>query len=447
LRETENALQQFAEYVLKHRLARQTAAPYVVRWVRQFLAREAAAEPLADQVRRFCEDLERSGRYEEWQLRQAEHALRLYFVNFLHRTDWHRRPPSAIVDEHGGADPIAALEQLRLRIRTRHYSYRTEASYADWSRRFLEYVAGRQAAPRPRVDSEAVRNFLAHLAVHRQVSASTQNQALAAVVFLCREVLGTEVEGLASTARAKGGGRLPVVLSVPETAALLGAMRGTARLMASLIYGGGLRVSECCELRIKDIDLGQGLVTVRAGKGAKDRTTLLPESCRAELEVQLGRCQALRDADRAAGIAGVWLPDALDRKYRGAGREFGWFWVFPSRALSTDPRAGVVRRHHVSESVVQKAVGSAARAAGIHKPVSAHTLRHTFATHLLLNGVDIRQIQEYLGHAHVETTMIYTHVVKDLRTAPRSRLDRLLEEHRARGSSRRATEGDAGQGK
>lgn len=204
-----------------------------------------------------------------------------------------------------------------------------------------------------------------------------------------------------------------VVLSVPETAALLGAMRGTARLMASLTYGGGLRVSECCELRVKDIDLDQGLVTVRAGKGAKDRTTLLPDSCRGELEAQLTRCRAVHDADRAAGIPGVWLPDALERKYRGAGREFGWFWVFPSHSLSTDPRVGVVRRHHVSESVLQKAVGSAARAAGIHRPVSAHTLRHTFATHLLLNGVDIRQIQEYLGHSHVETTMIYTHVVKD----------------------------------
>ena len=190
-------------------------------------------------------------------------------------------------------------------------------------------------------------------------------------------------------------------------------------------------MSECCELRIKDIDLEQGLVTVRAGKGAKDRTTLLPDSCRGELEAQLSRCRALHDTDRAAGIAGVWLPDALDRKYPRAGSELGWFWVFPSHTLSTDPRAGVVRRHHLSESVVQKAVGSAARAAGIHKPVSAHTLRHTFATHLLLNGVDIRQIQEYLGHAHVETTMIYTHVVKDLRTAPRSPLDRLLEQRRA----------------
>ena len=186
MRETETALQQFAEYVLKHKLARQTAAPYIVRWVRQFLARGAAAEPLADQVRRFCDDLESTGHYEEWQLRQAEHALRLYFVNFLGRTDWHRQPPSAVVDELGGADPIAALEQLRLRIRTRHYSYRTETSYAEWARRFLEYAAERQAVARPRVDSEAVRNFLAHLAVHRQVSASTQNQALAAAACACR---------------------------------------------------------------------------------------------------------------------------------------------------------------------------------------------------------------------------------------------------------------------
>jgi integron integrase len=195
--------------------------------------------------------------------------------------------------------------------------------------------------------------------------------------------------------------------------------------MAALIYGGGLRVSECCELRIKDIDFDQGLVLVRRAKGDKDRSTLLAEAGREELRAQLRDSEAQHEADRQRGLAGVWMPDALDRKYPNAGRELGWFWVFPSRTLSTDPRVGVVRRHHIHESVIQKAVKAAAHQARIHKPVSVHTLRHSFATHLLLNGVDIRQIQDYLGHANVETTMVYTHVVKELRTPARSPLDML----------------------
>jgi integron integrase len=251
-----------------------------------------------------------------------------------------------------------------------------------------------------------VRDYLAHLAVHEHVSASTQNQAFCAILFLCREVLGVDLDGVSPGVRAKRGERLPVVLSMPETLSLLNAMSGTPRLMATLIYGGGLRVSECCELRIKDIDFDQGLVVVRRGKGDKDRSTLLAEVGRDDLRAHMRESEAQHHIDRKAGLAGVWMPDALDRKYPNAGRELAWYWVFPSRTLSTDPRAGVVRRHHMHDSVIQKAVKAAAHEARIHKPVSVHTLRHSFATHLLLNGVDIRQIQEYLGHANVETTMI-----------------------------------------
>jgi len=257
------------------------------------------------------------------------------------------------------------------------------------------------------------------------VSASTQNQALCALLFLCREVLGVNIEGLGVTARAKRGEHLPVVLSVPETADLLGAMRGTSRLMAALIYGGGLRVSECCQLRVKDLDFAQGLVFVRGGKGGKDRSTLLAEVGRDELHAHLRESEAVHRADRTSGLAGVWMPEALERKYPNAGRELGWFWVFPSRTLSTDPRAGIVRRHHISDSVVQKAVKVAANEAQINKPVSVHVLRHSFATHLLLNGVDIRQIQEYLGHANVETTMVYTHVLNRPGIGVRSPLDHI----------------------
>ena len=348
---------------------------------------------------------------------------RLNFVNFLQRMDWHRQPTSAVVDEQGRTGPLAALEQMRSRLRTRHYAYRTEVSYVDWARRFLAYVAEQQGGQHPRVESGSVRDYLTHLAVRRRVSASTQNQALCAILFLCREVLGVNVEDLSGTVRAKRGIHLPVVMSLPETAAVLEAMCGTTWLMAALIYGGGLRVSECCELRIKDIDFDQGLIVVRSGKGDKDRSTLRAEGGREELRAQLHRSEAIYQADRKSRLAGVWLPDALDRKYPNAGRELGWFWVFPSETLSTDPRAGVVRRHHLSDSVIQKAVKAAVRKAKIHKPVSVHTLRHCFATHLLLNGVDIRQIQEYLGHASVETTMIYTHVVKELRNPARSPLD------------------------
>jgi site-specific recombinase XerD len=299
-------------------MVRHSAAPYFVRWVRRFLQRQASDEPLADQVRRFCDNLDRDGAVEDWQVRQAEQALRIYFVNFLQPTDWHRRPASTVVDEQGATSPLAALEQLRLRVRTRHHSYRTECTYADWVRRFFDDLAERQGVPHPRVDSESVRNYLTHLAVRQGVSASTQNQSYCAILFLCREVLGITVEGVGLAARAKRGERLPVVLSVPETAALPGTMRGTPRLMAGLIYGGGLRVSECCQFRVKDIDFDQGLVLVRGGKGGKDRSTLLAESGRGEL-----------------------------------------------------------RRHHLSESVIQKAVKAAAVAGGIHKPVSVCSLRHT----------------------------------------------------------------------
>ena len=425
MRELESSLQQFGEFLLKAQLVRPAAAPYFVRDVRRFLARPASDEPLVDQVRGFCEELERSGRSEDWQVRQADQALRIYFVNFLQRTDWHRRPANTVVDENGNTNPLSALEQLRVRLRTRHYSYRTECTYVDWVRRFLDYAAKQQGVPHPRVTSEGVQDYLAHLAVRQQVSASTQNQALCAILFLCREALGVNVEGLAPGVKAKRGERLPVVLSMPETMALLSAMSGTPRLMATLIYGGGLRVTECCELRIKDLDFDQGLVVVRRGKGDKDRSTLLAEVGRDELRAHLRKSEALHQTDRKAGLAGVWMPDALDRKYPNAGRELAWFWVFPSGTLSTDPRAGIVRRHHMSDSVVQKAVKEAAQKAQIHKPISVHTLRHSFATHLLLNGVDIRQIQEYLGHASVETTMIYTHVVKELRTPARSPLDML----------------------
>ena len=261
---------------LPHTDARRARTGGVVAAVRRVPAqsqtRQGAHGALADQVRRFCEELERAGSYQDGQIRQAEQAVRIYFVNFLQRTDWHAQPQTTLVDADGRIDPLTALEQLRLRIRTRHYSYRTETSYADWVRRFLAYVSERQSAKRPRVNSAAVRDYL-----------NPSRRAAARV----RELLGLDMEGLSLATRAKRGLHLPVVLSVPETAALLSAMRGATWLMAALIYGGGLRVTECCQLRIKDVDFDQGLLFVRSGKGDKDRATLLADMCREQLRRQL----------------------------------------------------------------------------------------------------------------------------------------------------------------
>jgi integron integrase len=242
---------------------------------------------------------------------------------------------------------------------------------------------------------------------------------------MCREVLGMDLGDLSQTVRAKRGRRLPVVLSPEEVGALLSHMTGTTRLAAELIYGGGLRVIECCRLRVKDIDFSNDRVLVRAGKGAKDRSTLLAQAVKPALLAHLERVKTLHVQDLSEGYGDVALPDALGRKYPNAGREWCWQFVFPSRTRSVDPRSGVVRRYHVSDSAIQSAVRAAVKAARIPKPASVHSLRHSFATALLLDGVDIRQIQDYLGHTNVETTMIYTHVVRDLRAPARSPLDQL----------------------
>ena len=422
--EVEHTLQRYGEFLLESGLAKENHARFFVIWVRRFLASDAPhGTSVADRLSLFREGLERCGKFEDWQVDQAERAVRVYFVNFLKTPQLGRREDGSAPVFNEGVERALALKVLRERLRVKHYSYRTESTYADWARRFLDYAADRQSKECPQIDAACLRDYIAWLALERGVSASTQNQAFHALLFFCREVLSLNVENLGEGVRAKRGERLPVVLSVPETKTLLGAVRGAANLMARVIYGGGLRVSECCRLRVKDVDFEQGLLFVRSGKGNKDRSTLLAASLHAELKDHLEQIRAVFEADRQAGVAGVYLPDALARKYPRYAEAWGWFWVFPSPGLSTDPRAGVVRRHHVGDGLLQRAIRDAAREVGIHKPVSVHTLRHSFATHLLLNGVDLRQIQEYLGHASVETTMIYTHVVKELRNPATSPLD------------------------
>ncbi|MEO8442979.1 MAG: integron integrase [Betaproteobacteria bacterium] len=314
------------------------------------------------------------------------------------------------------------LDQVRDAIRRKHYSLRTEQSYVFWIKRFIFFNDKRHPKDLGEVD---VTNFLNHLARARSVAASTQNQALSALLFLYKEVLTQPLPWLDDIDRVKRPARVPAVLTQDEIQALLSRLDGTKWIMASLIYGAGLRLRECLKLRVKDIDLSYRQVIVRDGKGGKDRVTILPEKLIGPLEQHLVRVKNLHAKDLADGNGDVELPDALARKYPGAAYELAWKFVFPSRKLSTDPRTGVIRRHHIFDDVLGRAVKQAARSAGIHKHVSCHTLRHSFATHLLENGYDIRTVQELLGHSSVETTMIYTHVMNKGGRGVKSPLDKL----------------------
>jgi integron integrase len=308
-----------------------------------------------------------------------------------------------------GSDAVrAAIQRVHGALRMRHYSRRTEKAYLGWIRRFIAVNGGRDPAALGPAEISA---FLSMLAVRGHVSASTQNQAFSALLFLFRDVLEIPLAGLDETVRAKRPVRLPQVLSAAEVQAVLARLDGTMLTMATLMYGSGLRLLECARLRIKDIDFSRGEITVRDGKGQKDRVTVLPGKIGQTLRAHVDRVRRLHAADLQVGAGSVVMPDALSRKYPSASREWAWQWVFPASRFYADARTGERRRHHLHESVIQRAFHEAVRAAGISKPATCHTLRHSFATHMLERGYDIRTIQELLGHSDVSTTMIYTHVL------------------------------------
>jgi len=315
-------------------------------------------------------------------------------------------------------------EQLHEAIRRRNYSRRTEQSYWFWMRWFIRFHGLRHPEE---LGAAEVEEFLSWLASERNVAAATQNQALSALLFLYKELLGRNLLWFKGMVRAKRPVRIPAVLSRAEVQRLLAQLEGAKWLMASLLYGAGLRQIECLQLRVKDVDFAYRQILVRDAKGAKDRVTMLPEQAVQPLQAHLGRVRSLHQRDLAAGHGEVSLPYALARKYPRAGCEWGWQFVFPSGVLSADPESGVVRRHHVFPDTLGRAVKAAARAARIVKPVSCHTLRHSFATHLLESGHDIRTVQELLGHSDVSTTMVYTHVLKKGGRAVASPLDKLAD--------------------
>lgn len=319
------------------------------------------------------------------------------------------------------------MDQVREVLRYHHYAYRTEQIYCQWIVRFIKFYKS-ERHPREMGATE-VQAFLSHLASDRDVAASTQKQALNALVFLYRHVLDQPLIQGMEPKKAKKGQRLPTVMTESEVARLLENMEGTHRLMAQLMYGSGLRLMECIRLRVKDLDFGQGQIFVRDSKGGKDRVTVLPAQLHHPLQVQLEKVGDLHREDLSNGIGDVYLPDALGRKYPSAGKSFEWQYVFPARKRSIDPRSGIERRHHVMENGLQKAVKRAAEKTGLTKRVTSHTLRHSFATHMLEHGIHIRALQELMGHSDVKTTEIYTHVMRrDLKqlTSP---LDRIMEHH------------------
>jgi integron integrase len=326
------------------------------------------------------------------------------------------RPPGRLIPN----PQLRFLDQCREVLRFKQMAARTEESYVDWIRRFIVWSGKRH--PRE-MGAAQVRGFLTHLAVDRKVAAATQNQALNALVFLYREVVGGELGWVDGFEPAKRGQRLPEVLSRNEVQAVLAQMSGTHALIARLLYGTGLRLMEALRLRVKEIDFARGQVVVRAGKGDKDRATMLPDSLKAGLQAHLHRVRELHEKDRAAGYGEVWLPKGLAVKYPRAAQEWAWQWVFPSAELSIDPLDGRRRRHHVSDAGVQRTIKMAAKKAALNKPATCHTLRHSFATHLLENGYDIRTVQDLLGHKDVSTTQIYTHVMAKPGLGVRSPLD------------------------
>ncbi|MCX7634410.1 MAG: integron integrase [Syntrophales bacterium] len=409
-------MESFKAFLVTKKAVPEKRIPYYLNWGRRFqdTMGKAGDAPFTDEeVRSFLKGMELH--LEEWQIKQAKEALDLYryYLGRLSRVD-----TTEAVDTAGEWKQIG--EELVRILRLKHRALSTEKTYLNWVREFYRFVKG---IPPRILEGKHVIDFLSHLAVEKKVSAGTQHQAFNALLFLYRYVLEKDMGNIKEAVRARRVRRLPVVLSRQEVLRLLDQCEGTTRLMAELTYGCGLRVSECIRLRVKDIDFERGAIIVRAGKGDKDRLTVLPESLKPRLRDHLDRVREIYEKDLAAGTDGVALPDALERKYPKAGKEWPWQWVFPSRDLSADPRTKLIRRHHVHLNTLQRAVKTAAQKAGLEKRVTVHTLRHSFATHLLEQGYDIRTIQELLGHRHVQTTMIYTHVATRNKLGVRSPVD------------------------
>lgn len=417
-----DVLPEFQKFLLEKKLVPDKKTPFYAYWVSRFLnyTREhdlSATEYHEPVVMEFLNILQSDKRILEWQHQQADDAIRLYYFHYIGKT-------VKVLSGTSAADIPGIINETRRLIRLKHYSYSTERTYTQWIDRFIAYKLQTDNKKKVSdVTKEDFKNFLSHLALKQRVSSSTQNQAFNAILFLFRNVIGKEIGDLGSTVRAKRGQKLPVVFSVDKIKSLLSHMTGKSRLIAELLYGSGMRLMELARLRVRDIDFDANTIFVRSGKGDKDRATVLPSAVKERLKEHLKEVKGLHEQDIADGYGEVFLPDALSRKYPNAGKKWAWQYVFPSSKLSVDSRSGKIGRHHISDTAIQEAVKNALNKSGIAKHASVHTFCHSFATHLLQNGVNIREVQELLGHKNVETTMIYTHVLRNMSNPPQSPLD------------------------
>jgi integron integrase len=419
----------FEAFLTKMGTVSEDKITFYIHWVQRFLkdCNYQLENINKERISQYLDFLDADENIAEWQVKQAADAVILYVEKYLKKS--FQQVPSLTndsgvkpTDQKGSAQWKQTLEELKNVIRLRHFSLSTEKTYLGWVARFKTFLKDRDPHL---LDTNEMKNYLTHLALHGRISGSTQNQAFNALLFLYRHILHKEVDDLTSVVRAKRKINLPTVLSRDEVKNLLSNLNGVYLLMGQLMYGCGLRLMECLRLRIKDIDFENGLLMVRSGKGEKDRALMVPGKMREELLKHVSSVKEIHEQDLKMGYGEVSLPDALEKEYPKAPKEWGWQWVFPAEKLSVDPRTGKVMRWHIHPSAIQRAVKDATMKAGLPKRASCHTLRHSFATHLLETGHNIRTIQELLGHKHVNTTMIYTHVIRKKPSEIRSPLDGL----------------------
>lgn len=397
---------------------------YYEYWVKQFIyhCQRNFKEKLTSNITLYLESLKSNAEFKNWQVEQAEEAVTLFAKNILNlQLDSPLSPIHQKQDQYDN-EWSKLIKETRKLIQLRHYSSSTEKTYIYWIKKFYYFFKDKDP---DKLDGKHVKEYLSHLATHDKVSSSTQNQAFNALLFFFRNCLQKNIGDLKNTVRAKVNRKLPVVLTQEEVQKIFSHLSSQHLLMAELLYGSGLRLIECVRLRVNDIDFANNLIIVRSGKGDKDRTTVLPESLQESLKIHLKKIEDIHKKDLSLGYGETSLPNALEKKYPNANKEWCWQWVFVSKNLSIDPRNGKTKRHHVLPLSLQRAVKSAIRKVKIPKNASCHTLRHSFATHLLESGYNIRTIQELLGHKNVNTTMIYTHVIRKKYSDVTSPLDKL----------------------
>jgi integron integrase len=400
--------------IANHKQLKESYKKFYIFWVELFLnyleknSYDEKKLSRSEMLTNFSKHLHENNKYQDWQINQAIDAVNLFYT--------------LIKDKDNDVISLEfVIHQIQNTIKLKHYSGKTEKSYIYWVKQFHYYIKKSFSI----CNSMDVKNFLTHLAKEKNVSASTQNQAFNAILFLFRHVLNKDLENMEETLRAKRNRKIPTVLTRKEVSEVLKYICGENLLIAKILYGSGLRLMECMTLRIKDIDLSRKIITVHSGKGDKDRIVMLPETIIPDLQIQIEHTKSIFEKDKVIDNNRVKLPDALSRKYPNAEREFKWYWVFPAKNFLVDKNDGKTYKHHIHESIVQKAIKNASIKSNIPKKISAHTFRHSFATHLLESGVNIRVVQELLGHKKLETTMIYTHVLLEYKDDIKSPLDYL----------------------